>query len=191
MKFKKSNENFFEQCLKLLLSCHGLDIVTVEGIKSLQKGYNPLQERLDLFNGSQCGYCSPGMVMNMYSLLVGATGQMSGSKVEQAFGGNLCRCTGYRSILDAFKSVAEEASLEDIEDLVVCDRMGRTCTEAFRMCQKVRCDQEQDTLKLRFADDRLWYKVYSIPALMEVLKSDTEKPYMLVAGCTANGIIDT
>lgn len=181
----------FEQCLKLLLSCHGLDIITVEGIKSLKYGYNPIQERLNLFNGSQCGYCSPGMVMNMYSLLAGASGQVSSLEVEQAFGGNLCRCTGYRSILDAFKSVGEEASFEDIEDLGRCNKMGRNCTNAYGICKEVKCDQGQSTLKLRFSDDHCWYKVYSIQALMEVLNCDIQQPYMLVAGCTAHGILKT
>lgn len=177
--------------MKLLLSCHGLDIITVEGIKGPQNGYNPLQERLDLFNGSQCGYCSPGMVMNMYSLLAGASGQISPLEVEQAFGGNLCRCTGYRPILDAFKSVADEVLFGDIEDLVMCDRTGRTCSDAFGMCKKVRCDQAQATLKLQISDDRWWYKVNSIQALMKILNSDIPQPYMLVAGCTAHGILNT
>lgn len=194
--YKIYRSNLFQciitaQCLKLLLSCHGLDIITVEGIKSPKDGYNPLQERLDLFNGSQCGYCSPGMVMNMYSLLAGASGQMSPLEVEQAFGGNLCRCTGYRSILDAFKSVADEASFGDIEDLVICNRTGRTCTDAIGTCKKVRCDQGQATLKFLLSDDRLWYKVYSMEALMEVLSSEIQQPYMLVAGCTAHGILKT
>lgn len=171
-----------------MLSCDGLDIITVEGIGSLQSGYNPLQETLDNFNGSQCGYCSPGMVMNMYSLLAGASGPVSSLDVEQAFSGNLCRCTGYRSILDAFKCVADEASFGDIEDLVMCNRSGRCYKDEFKICKSVRRDQAQKTLKLQFSDDRLWYKVYSIEDLMEALRADMKHQYMLVAGCTANGI---
>ncbi|KAG5334783.1 XDH oxidase, partial [Acromyrmex charruanus] len=70
-------------------------------------------------NGSQCGYCSPGMVMNMYSLGKG----LSLQQIENSFGGNICRCTRYRAILDAFKGFAIDAhpsmvkDIQDIEEL--------------------------------------------------------------------------
>eukprot|EP01113_Clastostelium_recurvatum_P035010 TRINITY_DN4821_c0_g1_i1.p1 TRINITY_DN4821_c0_g1~~TRINITY_DN4821_c0_g1_i1.p1 ORF type:complete len:1340 (+),score=354.41 TRINITY_DN4821_c0_g1_i1:272-4021(+) len=84
-----------------------MNITTVEGIGSSRTGFHPIQERLADNNGSQCGYCSPGMVMQMYSLLENNSNP-SRQDVEDHFDGNICRCTGYRPILDAMKSFCPE-----------------------------------------------------------------------------------
>ena len=61
-----------------------------------------MQARLANAHGSQCGFCTPGFVMSMYALLRTCTQAPSQLDIEEALAGNLCRCTGYRPILDAF-----------------------------------------------------------------------------------------
>ncbi|KAL6357456.1 hypothetical protein LRP88_07623 [Fusarium phalaenopsidis] len=86
-------------CLAPLVSLDGKHVITVEGIGNTQRPH-PAQERIAKSNGSQCGFCTPGIVMSLYALLRN-NNSPSKDDVEEAFDGNLCRCTGYRSILDA------------------------------------------------------------------------------------------
>jgi xanthine dehydrogenase/oxidase len=86
-------------CLAPLVSVDGKHVITVEGIGNVNRPH-PAQERLAKGNGSQCGFCTPGIVMSLYALLRNNQAPTE-HDVEEAFDGNLCRCTGYRPILDA------------------------------------------------------------------------------------------
>lgn len=91
-------------CLAPLVSVDGKHVITVEGIGT-SKNPHPVQQRIAVSSGSQCGFCTPGIVMSMYALLRNTgSGEPSEHEVEEAFDGNLCRCTGYRPILDAAQS---------------------------------------------------------------------------------------
>ncbi|KAL6115085.1 xdh [Pungitius sinensis] len=91
-------------CLAPLCSLHLVAVTTVEGIGSVARKLHPVQERIARAHGSQCGFCTPGFVMSMYALLRNnPTPKMA--DLEEAFQGNLCRCTGYRPILEGFKSL--------------------------------------------------------------------------------------
>eukprot|EP00232_Nephroselmis_pyriformis_P029241 CAMPEP_0182872950 /NCGR_PEP_ID=MMETSP0034_2-20130328/12031_1 /TAXON_ID=156128 /ORGANISM="Nephroselmis pyriformis, Strain CCMP717" /LENGTH=182 /DNA_ID=CAMNT_0025005571 /DNA_START=93 /DNA_END=637 /DNA_ORIENTATION=+ len=93
-------------CLAPLYSVEGMHVVTVEGIGNRQDGYHPVQLRLAESHGSQCGFCTPGFVMSMYCLLRN-NATPTQLEIEEALAGNLCRCTGYRPILQAFSSFAK------------------------------------------------------------------------------------
>ena len=100
-------------CLRPVLACDGMSITTVEGIGSKRDSFHPVQERMAKCNGSQCGFCTPGHVMSMYSLLretTEASQPLELKTIENRFDGNICRCTGYRSIMSAMHSFASEGS---------------------------------------------------------------------------------
>ena len=93
-------------CLAPLVSVDGKHVITVEGIGNVKRPH-PAQERIAKSNGSQCGFCTPGIVMSLYALLRNDT-DPSEHAIEEAFDGNLCRCTGYRPILEAAQSFSTE-----------------------------------------------------------------------------------
>ncbi|KAF9371362.1 hypothetical protein CPC16_003112, partial [Podila verticillata] len=94
-------------CLTPLCSVDGKHVITIEGLGD-HKNPHPVQERIALCYGSQCGFCTPGIAMSLYALLRNKVTPTE-HEVEESFDGNLCRCTGYRPILDAAKSFAAPA----------------------------------------------------------------------------------
>jgi xanthine dehydrogenase/oxidase len=83
------------------------------------EGVNPVAYRLALNNGSQCGYCSVGFVMNMSEFLINNP-QATKKEIEDAFDGNICRCTGYRAILTGMKTFASNWTAEDEAHRMKC-----------------------------------------------------------------------
>lgn len=92
-------------CLLLLPMLHGRSVLTVEGVAQGDR-LHPVQEALVQHGGSQCGYCTPGFVMSMFAEYY-RPGR-DGWDLE-AIAGNLCRCMGYRPILDAARSLPAPA----------------------------------------------------------------------------------
>lgn len=93
----------WDSCLVFLPMLHGKLLVTVENLSyknGFEKILHPVQEAMVECNGSQCGYCTPGIVMSLFSLYKSETNP-SKEIIEDALTGNLCRCTGYKPIIEA------------------------------------------------------------------------------------------
>ncbi len=107
------------------MKCDGWSITTVEGVGQVGN-LNDIQSRLASYNGTQCGFCTPGFINSMHSLRTDNPNPTT-EQIENAFDGNLCRCTGYRPIFDAFKSFAKDQNGGDvdIEDLI--NKTKKTC----------------------------------------------------------------
>ena len=85
-------------CLVPLAEVHGKHVVTIEGCNLA--GLNPVQEAIVEFGGTQCGFCTPGIVVSLHGLLLDHAKGLSLDDVKYALSGHLCRCTGYRSLKD-------------------------------------------------------------------------------------------
>lgn len=181
-------------CLFPVLACDGAEIETIEYLKDLvAPGYHEIQKRLATFNGSQCGYCSPAMVMGVYSLLQQKRGTVTMMDMEKSLGGHICRCTGYRPILDAIKSFTLDADPDlkdycvDIEEMPLCKSTGEPCSskcapEVVRKCFG-RAAAAQTA-----ATGEEWRKAVDLQDIFDTFTLIGARKYMLVGGNTAHGV---
>jgi len=99
------NGDLVNSCLVPVLEIAGSDIVTIEGLE--QDGrLHPIQQAFAETGGTQCGICTPGMILASYQLLKRHP-QPTLQQIREGLAGNLCRCTGYRKIFDAVRKASE------------------------------------------------------------------------------------
>jgi xanthine dehydrogenase small subunit len=88
-------------CLLLLPFLDGKALFTVESLRAADGALHPVQQALVECHGSQCGFCTPGFVMSMYALFESEREPPTRPRIDDVLSGNLCRCTGYRPIVEA------------------------------------------------------------------------------------------
>lgn len=142
-------------CLAPICSLNKKSVTTVEGIGNCKEPH-PIQQAMAEEFGSQCGFCTPGIVMSFYTL-ESSKGKVSDEDVERSVDGNLCRCTGYRSILKAAKKACMKA----------CEKQGS--------CSKDMEDFCKDSKELKiFSGERVtWHHLYSKEHVLHYLKATT------------------
>ncbi|KFZ60081.1 Aldehyde oxidase, partial [Antrostomus carolinensis] len=194
-------------CLLPICSLHGAAVTTVEGVGSIKTRIHPIQERLAKYHGSQCGFCTPGMVMSIYALLRNHA-EPSMEQIISALDGNLCRCTGYRPIIDSYTSFAREPTCcqlrgtgqccLDQEECVCSYSTGGFCnpeefppvdpTQEFIFPPELmRMAQEQQKTTLIFHGKRTtWISPTSLKELLELKAKYPKAP--LVVGNTSVGL---
>ena len=90
-------------CISFLPILNGKQLILVEDLTNDNK-LHPVQEAMVKFHGSQCGFCTPGFTMSLFSMHKNFK-SINNQIIDEALSGNLCRCTGYRPIIDAAKSL--------------------------------------------------------------------------------------
>ena len=93
-------------CLMLAVQADGAAIATVEGLAGDDGTLHPLQQAFLDTGGVQCGFCIPGMILSGVALLE-QNPHPTRDEIRRGIAGNLCRCTGYRKIVEAIESVAD------------------------------------------------------------------------------------
>lgn len=100
------NGRAVRSCLMFAVQADGADILTVEGLADSDQ-LHPLQEAFREKHGLQCGFCTPGMLMSAYEFL-NENSNPSEEEVRKAMSGVLCRCTGYKQVIDSVMEAAEQ-----------------------------------------------------------------------------------
>ncbi len=95
--------NAVDSCLILALEAEGHKIITIEGLADASK-LHPLQQAFIKYGAIQCGYCTPGMLLSAKALL-DRLPRANEEDIRKGLEGNLCRCTGYKQIVEAVEAV--------------------------------------------------------------------------------------
>ncbi|MBT0569109.1 xanthine dehydrogenase small subunit [Curvibacter sp. CHRR-16] len=158
-------------CIHLAHALHGKVLWTAQDIGSSDGHLHPAQEALAQCHGSQCGFCTPGFAMSLFALYRDHAQQakpISRCDAQQALSGNLCRCTGYRPILDAAQTMQRYPALPlDEEDLL----------------QKLEQLQQAPSA---LQPDLAYKAPTTLPALLQERAANLQA--QLVAGCTDVGL---
>jgi carbon-monoxide dehydrogenase small subunit len=97
--------------LMLASQLEGRKVTTIEGLASGEK-LHPIQQAFVEFGAVQCGFCTPGMILNAFDLL-SRNPNPTRDEIREGISGNLCRCTGYQKIVDAVEAAARRMKRKD------------------------------------------------------------------------------
>ncbi len=93
-------------CLMLGVQAHGTQVLTIEGLAPAPGEMHPIQRAFSDKLGFQCAFCAPGFLMTTWALLE-SNPEPTRAEITEALSGNLCRCTGYRSIIDSVEHAVQ------------------------------------------------------------------------------------
>ena len=127
LKKNKIIYNAINSCIAFTTSLEGKHLLIVEDLIQKNGSLHPVQSAMVNFHGSQCGFCTPGFIMSLFSMYKNKT-SYDKKTIEESISGNLCRCTGYRPIIDAAKSLKE----------IKADQFKKNEKKTIRLLKKIR-----------------------------------------------------
>ena len=158
-----------DSCLVFLPMIHGKQLITIENLAEQRDGkkiLHPVQQMMTETNGSQCGYCTPGVVMSLFGLFKNHRNP-SREVIEDALTGNLCRCTGYQPILEAAQKVGKATQN---------DHFTRREPDVIAMLNSI--GKTRDTIEIK-QGGQCYFKPFS---LTEALRLRYENPGAIAIG---------
>ncbi len=191
-------------CIQFLPTLDGKALFTVEALKSADGSLHPVQQSMVDHHGSQCGFCTPGFVMSMFALYHNNLAPTR-ADIDDALSGNLCRCTGYRPIVDACLRMYKDYERVEIDETSLVsnlrelrrDRSLSLELEQARYHAPLSLDELAE-LYMQYPDSRilaggtdvgLWVtkQLRELPSLIYLGNVAELRRIVVVAGCTEIG----
>ena len=115
-ELKNNDINYLtvNSCITFLPTLSGKQLILVEDLSSPDNSLHPVQQAMVRYHGSQCGFCTPGFIMSLFSMFKNYS-KLNEEVIKDSIAGNLCRCTGYKPIIKAAKSLRTKNKIDYFE----------------------------------------------------------------------------
>ena len=150
-------------CISFLPSINGKHLILVENLMSKKNQLHPIQEAMVKFHGSQCGFCTPGFIMSLFAMYKNFK-KFNDEIIEETLSGNLCRCTGYRPIIDAAKSLNNKKDN---------DHFKKDQIKIIKLLKKINNNEIEITYK-----DKKYYSPRSTNSLKKIIKKNPNAHFL-------------
>ena len=150
-------------CISFVPSLEGKQLILVEDLVSKNGTLHPVQDAMIKYHGSQCGFCTPGFIMSLFAMYKNFSSYKK-KNIEDSISGNLCRCTGYRPIIDAAKS---------LNNVSKSDEFYKNKKKTLNLLKKIRIEN----LSLNNGDKK-YFSPKSIDELKKIIKSNPKSIFL-------------
>ena len=149
-------------CISFLPIINGKHLILIENLTS-NNTLHPIQEAMVKFHGSQCGFCTPGFVMSLFAMYKNFS-KFNDETIDETLSGNLCRCTGYRPIIDAAKSLNYKNNN---------DHFKKDEKKIINLLKKIK-DKE---IEISY-EDKKYFAPISLLSLKKILKKNSNMKFL-------------
>ena len=163
----KIKYNSINSCISFVPSLNGKQLLIVEDLVSKDGKLHPVQDAMVRFHGSQCGFCTPGFVMSLFSMFKNNK-SFNNELITESISGNLCRCTGYRPIIDAAKS---------LNKINTKDEFSKNENKIIKLLKKIK----SKNIYIK-KDDKVYFSPKNIKDLKNIIKKNSN--FNFLAGGT-------
>jgi xanthine dehydrogenase small subunit len=173
-------------CIQFLPTLDGKILFTVESLKSADNSLHPVQQSMVDYHGSQCGFCTPGFIMSMFALYK-TESSIDRSVIDDALSGNLCRCTGYRSIIEAALKMNDYPVSANADPVVYASASNNADVSAQEqdLIERLNALQRKRGLELKWGDN-LYFAPASTEELADIYRQNPDA--CILSGGTDVGI---
>jgi len=163
LKNNEVNYRAINSCITLLVSIEGKQLILVEDLISNDGALHPVQEAMVKYHGSQCGFCTPGFVMALFSMFKKHS-NFKEDIIKESISGNLCRCTGYKPIIQAAKSLKVKKRI---------DHFSKNIKNTIKLLKKIN----NKSIKI-FTKDKRYFAPRYVQELKKIIKKNINTSFL-------------